>query len=61
MIHKIENDDWIHISQIYAQGLQRGIATFETACPTYEEWGRKHLPNCRFVAIENGNVVGGLH
>lgn len=60
MIRKMENDDWIHVSQIYAQGLERGIATFETACPTYDEWDRKHLPNCCFVAVENGNVVGWI-
>lgn len=56
----MEKSDWSRVSEIYAQGLDSGIATFETTCPTYDDWDRRHLPNCRYVAVENGEVVGWI-
>ena len=60
LIRKMENDDWKRVSQIYAQGLESGIATFETECPSYGEWDRKHLPYCRYVSVEDDEVVGWI-
>jgi phosphinothricin acetyltransferase len=60
MIREMEKDDWERVSQIYIQGLERGIATFETVCPSYEDWDNGHLPDCRYVAVEDGNVVGWI-
>lgn len=60
MIRVMEKSDWSRVSEIYAQGLDSGIATFETTCPTYDDWDRRHLPNCRYVAVENGEVVGWI-
>lgn len=60
MIRKMENGDWKRVSQIYVQGLKSGIATFETECPIYDEWDAKHLPYCRYVAVEDDEVVGGI-
>lgn len=58
MIRDMKKDDWESVSKIYVQGLEKGIATFETKCPTYDEWDKKHLSDCRYVAVEDGKVVG---
>ena len=58
MIREMEKDDWARVLEICAQGLEKGTATFETACPTYDEWDMRHLPSCRFVAVANSKVVG---
>lgn len=58
-IHPMEAADWTAVSQIYADGIATGDATFETAVPTWEKWDSGHLPNCRFVARnEAGEVLG---
>ncbi len=58
-IHPMEAADWTAVSQIYADGIATGNATFETAVPTWEIWDSGHLPNSRFVArTEAGDVVG---
>ena len=28
--------------------------------PTYEDWDRRHLPICRYVAVEEGKLVGWI-
>ena len=33
MIREMEKMDWDRVSEIYIQGLEKGIATFETICP----------------------------
>lgn len=60
MIRKMEKSDWERVSQIYTQGLESGIATFETTCPTYDDWDNRHLPKCRYVAVEEDKVVGWI-
>lgn len=57
-IRKSEKSDWKRISEIYTQGIEEGKSTFETQCPDYETWDANHLRECRFVACENGTVVG---
>lgn len=60
MIRDMEKSDWQRVSEIYAQGLEKGVATFETACPTYDDWDKSHLQVCRYVSVESGNVVGWI-
>jgi L-amino acid N-acyltransferase YncA len=43
-------DDWPAVSEIYAQGLSTGDATFDTRPPSWEEWDAGHLAECRLVA-----------
>ncbi len=45
------------VLDIYEQGLATGLATFETAVPTWEEWDKTHLNSPRLVATSEG-VVG---
>ena len=43
---------------IYRAGIETGDATFETEAPTWEAFDAAKLDQHRFVAIEDGEVVG---
>ncbi len=43
---------------IYAQGLQTGLATFNTEVPAWSDWDKSHSPHSRLVALEDGEVLG---
>lgn len=58
MIREMVKNDWNKVADIYSQGLEKGISTFNTECPSYEEWDKAHTNNCRFVYIEDDKVVG---
>jgi len=57
LIRKFNPDDWNAVKEIYQQGLDLNIATFQTECPTYTDWDHGHLQACRFVAVLNGKVI----
>lgn len=62
-IREMKPDDWNDVKRIYSQSLQEGKSTFETRCPSYEEWDNNHLSECRYVAvadIEDPKVVGWI-
>jgi phosphinothricin acetyltransferase len=50
--------DWPAVERIYAEGIATGNATFETEPPTWAEFDAGRLPDHRFVAVEDGEVVG---
>lgn len=43
---------------IYEAGIATGNASFETQAPDWPTWDSKHLPDHRFVALENNTVRG---
>lgn len=51
-------EDWKRVKEIYEQGIQTNLATFETVCPAYEQWDKNHLPVCRFAAECGSDVIG---
>ncbi len=51
-------DDKNAVLAIYQEGIETGMATFETAVPTWEKWDTGHLAGCRFVARCEGQVIG---
>ena len=57
-IRSMQNGDWPRVAEIYEEGLATGQATFETTVPTYEQWDAAHLPGCRLVADDDGDVIG---
>ncbi len=57
-IRPFNKEDWISVSKIYSEGINSGIATFETQVPTWEQWNQKYISSCRIVAISNSEVVG---
>ena len=50
--------DWPEVSAIYEEGIATGLATFETAVPSWEHWNEAHLEVGRLVARAKGGVIG---
>jgi len=51
-------EDWPAVAEIYRQGIATGDATFETEPPPWERWDGAHTAEHRFVAEEDGIVLG---
>jgi phosphinothricin acetyltransferase len=50
--------DWPAVRAVYEAGIATGNATFETAAPSWEDWGAAHLGAHRLVATDAGRVLG---
>lgn len=57
-VRALESTDGMKVLAIYEEALKGAHATFETNVPTWSEWGKLHLPAHRFVAAEDGRVLG---
>lgn len=57
-ISPFTRENFLRVSEIYKAGLDTGIATFETAVPSYEEWNERFLNVCRFCAFAENTLVG---
>ncbi len=58
IVRELEEDDWPVVAAIFEEGIATGLATFETAAPTWPEWDESHLPGTlRVVAEEGGEVI----
>ena len=50
--------DWPEVRRIYLEGISTGNATFEVEAPSWERWDAGHLPDCRLIACNGGEVLG---
>jgi len=57
-IRKILDSDWPEVNRIYREGIDTNLATFQSECPTWEEWDASHLKDCRVVITGDGMVLG---
>ena len=57
-IEELRPEHWPGVARIYTEGIETGNATFETEVPTWEAWDTSHLPEHRFVALRDNEVVG---
>lgn len=57
-IEAMQPSDWPTVAEIYRQGIETGVATFETEVPSWEDWSADHLEPCRLVARAGDDVVG---
>jgi L-amino acid N-acyltransferase YncA len=57
-VRAMETADWPAVRGIFAQGIDSGDATFETAPPEWDEWDAAHLTALRLVATVEGAVAG---
>ena len=57
-VDAMRREHWTRVAQIYADGLATGNASFKTEVPSWESWDSAHLTEHRFVALQNGDVVG---
>jgi L-amino acid N-acyltransferase YncA len=58
IVREMFPNDWERVKSIYEQGIETGVATFETTTPTWEKWDSGHLKYGRLVATINNSVVG---
>lgn len=58
IIDEMEYADWEQVSNIYAEGIKTGKATFQTEVPTFKQWDSSHLKCCRIVARLEEKVLG---
>lgn len=57
-IRKMTPEDWPAVSQIYADGIATGFATFEKEVPNYDTWHLAHMKGCRLIAINKKTILG---
>ena len=57
-IKHINFEDWQAIANIYKQGIDTGVATFETETPSWEKWNNTHLKTARLAAWFENNILG---
>lgn len=57
-VRALRADDWPAVRRIYGEGMATGIATFETTVPTRASLDSTWLPDHRWVAEVDGEVVG---
>jgi phosphinothricin acetyltransferase len=50
--------DWSQVATIYQEGIDTGLATFQSEVPSWEDWDRGHVACCRLVARKNDDVLG---
>ena len=60
MIRKMAKQDIPTVVDIYQEGIDTGIATFETIAPTPAQWDIKFHNDLRYVYEENGVVLGWI-
>lgn len=57
-VRALGDGDWPAVRRIYREGIDTGIATFETAVPPSTRLAARWLPGHRWVAEADGAVVG---
>jgi phosphinothricin acetyltransferase len=57
-IEEMKASDWEEVAQIYLEGINTGIATFQNSIPNFEDWNNGHIKSCRLVAKSEGKVLG---
>jgi len=60
LVRPLHPDDYPAVAAVFAEGIATGVATFETEIPGWDEWDASHLPDHRFVAEVDGEVVGWI-
>jgi len=50
--------DWTQVVDIYTQGLNTKIATFQSVAPSWEEWNKDHCESCRLVVRAGDSILG---
>lgn len=48
--------DFPRVLQIYKEGIDTKVATFETQLPNWDNWNKSHLEICRLVVEINNSV-----
>lgn len=57
-IRIIKEDNFRAVMNIYQEGIDTGLATFETSIPSWHHWNKNHLPFARLIAQEGESILG---
>lgn len=57
-VEPMRDEDWEAVRRIYVEGMETGLATFETEAPDWERWNAGHRRDCRIVAREGKRLLG---
>ena len=57
-IRPMDRSDWEAVCSIYRSGIATGVATFETHCPTYDQWDCSHCSHSRLIMEDAEGVIG---
>ncbi|SMP25819.1 GNAT family N-acetyltransferase [Chryseobacterium profundimaris] len=57
-ILSINKNHYSDIAAIYQQGINTGMATFETSVPSWESWNENKLYHSRLIAFEDKEALG---
>lgn len=57
-IEEMRPSDWEQVGSIYLQGINTGIATFQSELPSWESWNEGHSKSCRLVARSGDSILG---
>ena len=57
-INTMKPADWDGVARIYQQGIDTGMATFETEVPSWNDWDRAHVHACRLIAKTGDRLLG---
>ena len=53
----ITEENYPDVKNIYLEGIETGLATFETSAPSWEIWNQDHLPFGRVLLTESGKSI----
>ncbi|MFC9540271.1 GNAT family N-acetyltransferase [Lysinibacillus sp. NPDC056959] len=56
-VRKMEHNDLKEVLNIYKEGIETGMATFETNVQSEQVWDERHHATLRFVAEEHNRVI----
>ncbi len=54
----MKESDWPEAAEIFREGIETCLATFETHTPDYDTWDRDHCKLCRLVARAGAEIAG---
>jgi L-amino acid N-acyltransferase YncA len=57
-IRSIDHNNFDQVAEIYRQGIETGLATFQNDIPDWDSWDKSHLSNCRIAVFDNNSMVG---
>lgn len=57
-IEKLEERHWEQVREIYIQGIETEVSTFNTEAPTFYEWDNSHIKDMRLVDTDGDKVLG---
>ena len=57
-IRPMKDTDWASVKHIFQQGIDTGLASLETEVGNFEDFNRRYMHACRYVAVKDGVIAG---